>query len=164
MPDAPLRLYWDSCAFLAYINEEPDRVDVVSGLLERSASGELTIYTSTLSRVEVAFSRAERSSGVLDDETEHRIDALWDSGVAAMVELPAGVTDMARSLVRKAVADSVQLKPYDATHLATALWLSENGIVIDEFHTFDRLLLDNAADLTGLTVCKPHIRDSGRLL
>ena len=164
MPDAPLLFYWDSCAFLAYINEESGRIDVVSELLERCAREEVIIYTSTLSRVEVAFSSAERDGGFLDAETERRINALWDSGAVIMVELPERVTVIAQSLMREAIVDSIPLKPYDATHLATALWLSENGIHIDEFHTYDGLLLDNAFRLADLVACHPNVRNPGLLL
>ena len=64
---------------------------------------------------------------------KRRSNALWDNGAVIMVVLPERVTVIAQSLMREAIVDSIPLKPYDATHLATALWLSETGIHIDEF-------------------------------
>ncbi len=120
MPDAPPATYWDACAFLSYINEEPDRIDTVSELLECAARGEIRIYTSVLSRVEVAFSAAERQARILNPDTERMINALWNDGTVVMVELHEAITDMAQSLIRQAIANGVHLKPYDAAHLATA--------------------------------------------
>ena len=82
LPDSNRR----KCGFhlgfgLAYVNEEPGRVDIVSDLLESSFAGEIQIYTSDLSRVEVAFSNSEKSQQDLDEETQAKIDGLWPTGL-----------------------------------------------------------------------------------
>ena len=158
MPDPPQNLYWDSCVFLAYVNEEPDRVGVVTDLLESSSNDEIKIFTSDLSRVEVAFSTSEQNKQSLDAQTEARIDNLWDDYVVTMVDFHIGIAGQARSLMRHAIENGWQMKPYDAVHLATAQWLSENGIRIDEFHTFDDRL-DKFAPAAGFEVLRPYTQN-----
>ena len=157
MPETPERIYWDSCLFLAYVNEEPGRVDVVSDLLASSSTGELTVYTSDLSRVEVAFATLEREQKVLSRDIEARIDRLWEGEVAMTVEFNAAIARLARSFIRQAVTVGRSLKPYDATHLATAQWLSDNGIHIDQFHTFEtRLDWLNGREGVGFRILRPY--------
>ena len=157
MPEVPSIVYWDSCLFLAYVNEEPNRVEVVSTLLESSAAGELTIYTSDLSRVEVSFSVNEREQGSLNPEVEAQIASLWDGEVADMVEFNVGIAELASTLIRESVARGRSLKPYDATHLATAQWLRNNAVGIDQFHTYDdNLDWLNGTGLVGFHICRPY--------
>ena len=155
MAETPLNLYWDSCLFLAYVNEEPERVQVVSDVLEESAVDTVKIFTSDISRVEVAFSITERDAQVLDPYTETQIDGLWDDNIVTMVDFHVGIAMLARSLARQAVLKGWSMKPYDAIHLATAQWLSENGIHIDGFHTFDDKLKKFSA-IMGFNICAPY--------
>lgn len=68
MAETPKPIYWDSNAFLSYVNELPDRMPVLDVLLEASSKigGEVEIHTSTLSHVEVAFGASEQMRQVLD--------------------------------------------------------------------------------------------------
>ena len=79
MPETPKLIYWDSNAFLSYVNEHPDRMPVLDVLLEESSKvgGEVKIYTSTLSHVEVAFGASEQMGQVLDPQIEQMINDLW---------------------------------------------------------------------------------------
>lgn len=71
MPDTRRDLYWDANVFLSYINEMPDRIQVLNALLEDSTSdhGTIKLYTSELSRVEVAFAASEQKQRSLDHAT-----------------------------------------------------------------------------------------------
>ena len=155
MPETPQNLYWDACTFLAYVNEEPERVDIVKDLLESSFDNEVKIYTSDLSRVEVAFSNSERSQQDLDDETQAKIDSLWSDRVVTMVDFHVGIAELARTLMRQALRRGWRMRSHDAVHLATAQWLFENGILIDEFHTFDTQL-DKFAAILNFRICRPY--------
>jgi predicted nucleic acid-binding protein len=136
-------IYWDSCNFLSYINEMPDRVSILDALLASSASdtGTINLLTSELSKVEVAFGATEQLQRALVPEIEEKIDNLWaDPSAVAVVEYHDGIGREARSLIRAAITRGWRLKPNDAIHLATAAWLSRVGISIDEFHTYDHSL------------------------
>lgn len=155
MPDTPA-FYWDSCVPLSYINGVPDRMPILDALLESSARGEIRLYTSELSRVEVAFSATEKGQRVLDAETERRIDGLWaNPGIITMVEDHRVIAEEARRLMRAAITEGWSLKPLDAIHLATARWLSNVGIAIEEFHTYDERLFRYGA-IVGFKIVEPN--------
>ena len=64
MPDTAI--YWDANVFLSYVNGMPEHLPTLDTLLEGSASGNIKIYTSTLSVAEVAFATSEREQRTLD--------------------------------------------------------------------------------------------------
>lgn len=155
MPDKPA-YYWDSCVPLSYINEIPDRMPILDALLESSSRGEIRLYTSELSRVEVAFSAAEKLQRALDEKTERPIASLWaDPEVITMVEYHRGIEREAHRLMRDAITRGWSLKPLDAIHLATAQWLLNTGITIDEFHTYDRRLF-KYGPIVGFKIVEPN--------
>ena len=149
-------IYWDSCTFLAYINEEPNRVETVSELLERSARGEIRLYTSALSLVEVAFSKFEKDGQSLDDDALNRIDSLWD--IVTVVDYQRRIGDLARALMRQAIIGGLTLKAYDAVQLCTAQWLSNNGAAVAEIHTYDQRLSDFTTTI-GIEIREPYIQN-----
>jgi predicted nucleic acid-binding protein len=152
MPNDKPPLYWDSSVFLAYVNGEQARLPVIDSLLDEIERDEnRRIFTSTVSRVEVAFAAFEARSATLDARTLADIDALWDDrSVVEVVELNDEIALGARSLMREAIARGWSLKPMDAIHLATANWLQAA-----EFHTYDSLL-QKFEDLVGFRVCEPY--------
>ena len=156
MPDTPAILYWDSSAFLSYVNEIPDRIPTLEALLESSANGIIELYTSTISHVEVAFGASEQKRQALDPKVVQKIDSLWsDPNVVISVEYHGRIGQTARDLMRHAVTRGWSLKPLDAIHLATAQWLSSLGIEIDEFHTYDTRLF-KYVPIVDFNVCEPH--------
>ena len=156
MPDTPTILYWDSCAFLSYVNEYPDRISTLESLLESSANGTIELYTSTISHVEVAFGATEQQRRRLDPKVEQQISSLWsDPDVVVSAEYHAGIGQIARDLMRHAVTGGWSLKPLDAIHLATAQWLCSVGIEIDEYNSYDTRLL-KYAPLVDFSIRQPH--------
>ena len=156
MPDDPQIIYWDANNFLSYINEHPDRMPVLEALLENSTTGSIQLYTSEVSRVEVAFALVERQRRALDSQTEELIDSLWaDTATITMVEYHSGISSVARGLMRQAVPHDWSLKPLDAIHLATAQWLLNVGIQVEEFHTYDKSL-EKYGSLVGFKICEPY--------
>ena len=155
MPDSSSIVYWDSCVLLSYVNEYPERAPILEALLERSSVGEIELYTSEISRVEVAFAASEQQRRRLDPEAEQRIDSLWaDSNVITSVEYHGVIGQIARDLMREAITRGWSLKPLDAIHLATAQWLSNTGIVVDEFQTYDNL--SRYAAVVDFSICEPY--------
>ena len=132
------KVYWDACVWLSYVNEDADRIPVLDAILANSADedGSLTLHTSELSQVEVAFAAAEQKQRLLDPEVETKIDSLWiDRDAVVPVEYHERIGREARELMRFAITNGWSLKPMDAIHLATAKWLG-----VSEFHTYDTAL------------------------
>jgi predicted nucleic acid-binding protein len=118
----PKRSYWDSSVFLAWINGEEDRADIVSGLFESARRGEITVVTSVLTITEVAYATAETASATLSAEVLGRIDALWDPpSPVRLAEFHRLIAANARNLMRLALPDGRRLKPPDAIHMSTAV-------------------------------------------
>lgn len=158
MPGNRKCVYWDSCAFLSYVNAIPARMPALEALLEQAAAGEITIYASTLSHVEVAFANTEKQSDTLSPEIERQINSLWaDANLVTSVELHPAIALIARRLMRDALAIGQSLKPPDATHLATAQWLSDVGINVDEFHTYDKGFSKYAA-VVSFAIVEPYVQ------
>lgn len=117
----PPRIYLDACVLLSYVNDAPDRADVVQSLLEDAEDGKVHLLTSNLSIAEVAYiaSDQEPSDGTDDEAT---IDELWtpDSPVK-LAEFTRLVAHRARSIIRKARDnETARVRSADAIHLATA--------------------------------------------
>ena len=149
-----IRLYWDACVWLSYINEHTDRVEVLEFLLRDSASsaGDREIITSVIAQAEVAFGILEQTKGELITEVEQRIDSLWnDRRAITPVEIYPQIALDARELVRTSMARGWSLKPLDAIHLATA-----QSWHVDEFHTYDKKLLRYGSEL-GFLICEPYV-------
>jgi predicted nucleic acid-binding protein len=147
------RIYWDSCLWLSYVNGIPDRLPVLDALLAESASstGNIEIYTSVISQVEVAFGKMEQDNHVLDPNIEEQIDQLWaDRDAVKLVEYHDEIGKEARKLMRASVERGWKLKPIDAMHLATAKHMK-----INEFQTYDDHL-ERYSDDIGCDIQKPH--------
>lgn len=151
MPDPQRRYYWDACVWLNYINQVASRIPILDALLAESTSGAIRLYTSAISRVEVAFAESERTNAAPDPTVEANIDSLWEDRLAVeMVEFYPDLWREARGLIRDSIANNWSLKPLDAMHLATAKKLE-----VDEFHTYDERLL-KLSRLVGLPILEPY--------
>ena len=157
MPDEPKTIYWDSNCFLSYMNEIAGRFEILTDLLQKSLAGDVRIYTSNLSQVEVAFSSLERERQTLYPEVESQINELWsDRRPINSVEFNVSIGLAARGLIRGSVARGWSLKPLDAIHLATAQWLPNLGAQVDEFHTYDGGLA-RYSPIVGFPISEPRV-------
>ena len=157
MPGNHKSVYWDANVFLSYVNAAPGRMPVLNALMEQSIADEITIYTSTLSHVEVAFADSERQARAPSPEIENRLDSLWqDENIIASIEILPDITLSARGMMRGGLARGWSLKPSDAIHLATAQWLPSAGFSVDEFHTYDASLF-KYADVVGFDIVEPYV-------
>ena len=123
MPDDPRMIYWDSCLFLHYIEGTPEWMPILDSLIDEAskAGSTLVIVTSTLSIVEVAYAKAEKSRRVLDPAVVAGMDALWaDRSAVQLVEFDQVIARDARDLMRRSIEIARKLTPADAIHLATA--------------------------------------------
>lgn len=151
-------VYWDANVFLSYVNGYEGRMPVLEALLHSSASsnGEVAIYTSALSKVEVSFGAVEKTRQRPVPEIAAQIDALWsDPDAIRLVDFHDFIGQEATRLMRESLPQGGGLRPYDAIHLATAQWLIDTGVKIDEFHTYDQRLMRHA-DSVGFAICEPN--------
>jgi predicted nucleic acid-binding protein len=142
LADVP-KYYWDACAWIALIQQEPGRFADLNYLVEQAKAGKVKIWTSNFTLAEV-FKRpcdgAQKSLTIVED-TEFEAFMLQDLVERVQVDFDVGT--LARRLLR---AYPSIAKPQDAIHLATALLNN-----IDELHTFDRA---NLTGLSGKIKCK----------
>jgi predicted nucleic acid-binding protein len=88
---------------------------------------------------------------VLDVETENNIDALWtDRQAVKLIDFHEEIAREARTLIRRAVAAGLSLKPGDAVHLASA-----RSLGVTEFHTYSKDLAKYAT-VTGYPITEPY--------
>ncbi|MBI4285081.1 MAG: PIN domain-containing protein [Chloroflexi bacterium] len=154
MPSQRQRIYWDANVWLSYINGEASRLPVLDALLADSSSpkGNIEIYTSEMSEVEVAFAKFEQDNKALDPDIEKQIDELWtDRDTLKTVEYHHAIGIEARAIIRLGIDKGWQLKPLDAIHLATARRLQ-----VAEFHTYDKRLLKYSNDV-GFVITEPYV-------
>lgn len=144
--------------FLSYINAVPGRMQTIDAILDEASNDENAfIFTSTISKVEVAFAASEQSKGKLDPSVENAIDNLWsDQSVVKLVEFHDDIASTARDLLRFSIAQGWSLKPMDAIHLASAKWVRA-----DELHTYDQPLEKYATE-AGCQIIEPYVMQ-GRL-
>jgi predicted nucleic acid-binding protein len=148
----PRRVYWDSCAFLGLLNQEPGRVNDCRLVWDEGNRGETTIFTSFFTYAEVFKAKCEGKKKPLPEDQDREIEKLFRQAWVTPVLVDDAIGTQARRLMRK---HSECGKPADAIHLATALRLK-----VDEMHTFDGcdlLKLDGRVlrpDSVALRICK----------
>lgn len=138
MVDKP-RYYWDACAWIALIQQEPGRFENLTYVIDEAKAGKAEIWTSNFTLAEV-YKRPcgdPKASGLTPDE-DTPFEAYILQGFVQRVQVDYDVGVLARRLLRKYPEI---VKPQDGIHLATALLNN-----IDELHTYDR---DNLLGLTG---------------
>lgn len=149
MPDNPI-IYWDANVLLSYIEDTPGRTAVIEPIFERATKGEIRIATSVVSRVEVAFLPSEHVDEEDDPDADDPVAELWKpASPLTPVEFHDGIADIARKLVRTAKAREWSLKPLDAIHIASAVFVNAA-----EMHTYDTKLHRFAED-AGLPITEP---------
>jgi predicted nucleic acid-binding protein len=129
-------VYWDACAWIAYIQKEmpgPDstftepRYNMCRDVLGKAVAGQIEIATSAYTLSEVCKKPVDPTSPALN------LPAFFDQSYIVLVTVDKQIGLKAQSLQ---VAGVAGLKPQDATHIASALVWN-----IPTFHTFDDKLL-----------------------
>ncbi|MCX7384162.1 MAG: type II toxin-antitoxin system VapC family toxin [Alphaproteobacteria bacterium] len=149
--------YWDTCLFLAWLNDEVRKsgeMDGVREVIERHKHRDVKIMTSSLTQVEVLNSKLPTGLADMFANFMRRINqASLDNKIAKLAH------DIRDHYAIKAKITGKKLTTPDAIHLATAIFYR-----VDEFHTFDSDgdsktlgLLPLSGDVAGhrLLICKP---------
>ena len=151
----PPRIYWDACAWIAYINKDmpglgspyrDPRFDMCRETLRAAENNETEIVTSAFTLAEVCKRAADPNSPALN------LPAFFDQPYILLVPVDKAIGLKAQHL---RLSGLVERKPPDAVHLASALVHS-----VPVFHTFDDGLIRLDKLLTmddgnQLRICKP---------
>lgn len=132
----PARIYWDACAWIAYIQKEmpgPDssftepRYEMCRSVLLSADAGTVEIVTSSYTLAEVCKKAKGPSSPGID------LAAFFNQRYILLTNVDKQVGLKAQNLQLAGVG---KLSPQDAVHLASALVAN-----VPVFHTFDADLL-----------------------
>lgn len=156
------RYYWDSCAWLGLLNGEANKRRELEILYEGAKRGEMEIWTSALSLVEVSRLAIETGTAKpYPTENEDVIARLLEQPFVKIVPVDLETGRLARKILR---GTSGLKNKGDAIHLASALrW------PVEAMHTYDRVdLLRLSGTLTGksgdaLKICYPDETTDGPL-
>jgi predicted nucleic acid-binding protein len=142
-------VYWDSCIWIALINQEQGRFRQIQGVLDRARAGKVQIVTSTFTLAEVVKRRCGDQSFAMPEGDDDLFAELLKQDYVVLAAVDWDIGTRARALFRE-FNDRGLKKPQDAVHLATAV--VEN---VDELHTFDG---DDLLKLSGLVMRADGIR------
>lgn len=152
MPGKP-RYYWDACAWIALIKQEPGRFEACKHVIDLAEAGKAEIWTSAFTLAEVFKRNCDAGAVSLDSAKDNEFENYIEKEFVIKVQVDTDVGTAARRLLR---AHPEIGKPQDAIHVATALLYD-----IDELHSFDRRdllglngMLDRA-DGKKLMICSP---------
>ena len=143
MAKAP-RIYWDTCAWLGFLNGEPDKKRELEIVYEKARKTKYELWTSALSVVETRRLKSEEQlPKPLDKATGEIIRDLFRQRFVFVVPLTLVISEELRDIFR---ATPKLGKWQDSVHLATALaWDA------DVLHTYDH---DDLLHLSMKLTCK----------
>ena len=158
----PIKVYWDSCAWLGLINGEPNRAMELAAVYDQARKGSVEIWTSTLSIVEANRLEAEVGQAKpIPPGSLEALDAMLFQPFIKLVPVDIDIAKWARKLIRETTG--LGKKP-DAIHLASTIRWD-----VPTLHTYDGndlLHLDGkfrCDDGTPLTICEPTDPSDGGL-
>ena len=123
--------YWDSNAFLGYLNDETDKAEVCRHVLRAAENGTAVIVTSALTLAEVIYIKGGPK---LDPSKRAKVDSFFKADYISVRNVTRLTSELARDLVW-----DMNIRPQDAIHVATACLYK-----VPILHTFDQKLLDSS--------------------
>ncbi len=150
---ASTRVYWDACAWIAYIMKENEldgggvsRFLRCKNVLDAAAKGKIEIVTSTFTLAEVC-----KISGIKKGSNVAHLPSFFDQSFIFLVSIDKEIGLLAQSIQQ----GGISIKPADAIHAASAC-ISDS----EELHTFDDGLLKldqklNIKSGNSLKICHP---------
>lgn len=137
------KIYWDSNAFLALLQNESGRVDACRDTLEAAQTGDFLIVTSALTLAEVLWLKGGPR---LPEEKADLLNRFFRRSSLRVVNLDRRIAQVAQRLVWEN-----GIKPKDSIHLASALHF-ECSIL----ETFDRPFISKSADFESIEIREPQ--------
>jgi predicted nucleic acid-binding protein len=137
-------IYWDSDAFLGWLQAEPGKAELCAGTLRRADQGEILIFTSTLTLAEVLWMRG---APMVPQEKAEILRKFFRRSYFRIRNVTRKISEDAQDLVW-----TQGIRPKDAIHVATAL----DGHV-NVLETFDDGLLAKTGTIGNppLVIRKP---------
>jgi predicted nucleic acid-binding protein len=145
-------VYWDSDAFLGWLQEETGKVNLCEGTIERAKAGEVVIVTSTLTLAEVLWMRGGPR---VPEEKADKVRRFFRHSYLRLWTVTRSIAEDAQDLVWKH-----SIRPKDAIHVATAL-----AARCPTLETFDEGLLKQSGTVGAppLIIRRPIPPRQGRL-
>lgn len=151
-----IRVYWDACAWIAYVNQEKsietaggapeNRFAMCSEVLRLAQDKKLEIATSAFTLAEVC-----KNPEVKDSPLDN-LASFFEKSYILIVPVDMAIGRRAQAMQTSGL---VNLKPPDAIHLASA-----QRAAVSELHTFDGKILGLDGKIAGadgqpMKMCKP---------
>jgi predicted nucleic acid-binding protein len=144
--------YWDSCCFLAWLQEEDEeRVRGCGQVISEAQAGKLRLVTSSLTLAEVLWLRGKPPIPVSE---ARKVQDFFQHEWIVVRELDRATAEAAREVVW-----NNGVKPKDAIHVATAL-LVHGQTPLDQLDTYDDddlLPLSETLGIPPLKIGHPEI-------
>lgn len=97
MADPSRRVYWDACAWIGFINEEPQKIRPLRFIWEAAQRGEYEIWASVYCYVEVLKLRAASGDPIPIEESNRIIDEMFQQPHVKRVQLDVEVARLAHA-------------------------------------------------------------------
>lgn len=107
------KIYWDSDPFLGFLNKEDGKIDCCGALIDKAKNGDITIFTSALTFVEVVKLKGHDPIG---SDRIRDLELFFAEPFIRVAELDRFIAEEARKLVWNHGID-----PRDSVHVATAI-------------------------------------------
>ena len=145
-------IYWDSDAFLGWLQAEPGKTQLCAGTLRRADQGEVIIFTSALTIAEVLWMRG---APMIPQEKAEIVRKFFRRSYIRVRNVTRSISEGAQDLVW-----THGIRPKDAIHVATAL-----DARVAALETFDEQLLSKSGTVGNppLLIRRPMPPDQGRL-
>lgn len=144
-------IYWDSDAFLGWLQAEPGKVELCSGTLKRAEAGEVVIITSALTIAEVLWMRG---APTIPQQKANLVRGFFRRSHMRVRNVTRQIAEEAQDLVW-----NHSIRPKDAIHVATAI-----GASVVALETFDEGLIGKSGVGTPpLLIRKPIPPAQGQL-
>lgn len=139
----PVKIYWDSCAWIGLINGEPDKLPALHAVYGHARRGLIEIWSSTMAVVEANRLASEmQMQKPIPPASLDKLDGLLFQPFVKLINLDQIVAKRARKVIRETPKLG---KKADAVHLASAIIWN-----VPIFHTYDR---DDLTHLNGSVCC-----------
>jgi predicted nucleic acid-binding protein len=126
------KVYWDSCAWIGFINSEVGKIHPLRAIWEDAQKGKHQLWVSAYAHLEVFKLSATSGDPLPPDLSDERVEEMFTQPFVMRVQLDSEIAKLARDFRRKFGDHGLTHRP-DAIHLATAAYWN-----LDELHTWDR--------------------------
>lgn len=142
--------YWDSCVFLGWLKNEPDKFEECRDGIRAAEKGDIKIVTSALTLTEVLRLKGKDP---IPREDAAKVRGFFANEYIVIYDLDRTIAETAQDLVWEQ-----GVRPKDAVHLATAMTTGQR-VAIEQVDTFDIQLISLSGQLGDppLKIGRPNL-------